>query len=94
ATGYLTNPYATSECTEFPYSVADEYLRAMDIPIGEKWKYFGAFGAMAMMNGCCCTFSSTLCGSVGRRLVWSRCLGGLDSALIFGGWVVTKVMKK
>ncbi|PUU78320.1 hypothetical protein B9Z19DRAFT_983593, partial [Tuber borchii] len=31
-TGYHSKPSTTSECAYCPYSVADEYLRAMDIP--------------------------------------------------------------
>ncbi|PUU78334.1 hypothetical protein B9Z19DRAFT_904653, partial [Tuber borchii] len=49
-TGYLTKPSATSKCAYCPYSVADEYLHAMDIPTGGKWKYFRAFDAMTITN--------------------------------------------
>ncbi|PUU78328.1 hypothetical protein B9Z19DRAFT_1142917 [Tuber borchii] len=50
ATGYLTNRSAASECAYGPCSVADECLHTMETPIGCKWKYFGAFGAMTITN--------------------------------------------
>ena len=94
ATGYLTNPSATSECGYCPYSVADEYLRAMDIPLGGKWKYFGAFGAMTITNWMLLYFFVYTVRIRGWTFGMVPLFRWIGFGINFPMWVAGKVMRK
>jgi len=93
-TGYLTNPSATSQCAYCPYSVADEYLRAMDIPIGGKWKYFGAFGAMTITNWMLLYFFVYTVRIRGWTFGMVPLFRWIGFGINFPGWVVRRIMRK
>jgi ATP-binding cassette, subfamily G (WHITE), member 2, PDR len=50
ATGYLTNPDATSNCGYCQYSSGVDYMRTLNIEPKDKWGYFGIFLGFCFSN--------------------------------------------
>jgi ATP-binding cassette subfamily G (WHITE) protein 2 (SNQ2) len=50
ATGYLTNPDATTSCGYCQYSSGAEYMLTLNIEPKDKWRYFGNFLAFYISN--------------------------------------------
>ncbi|KAI9051036.1 hypothetical protein LZ554_005144 [Drepanopeziza brunnea f. sp. 'monogermtubi'] len=50
ATGYLTNPDATTNCGYCQYSSGVDYMRTLNIEPRDKWRYFGVFLAFCISN--------------------------------------------
>ncbi|KAK5652623.1 hypothetical protein OQA88_10216 [Cercophora sp. LCS_1] len=48
--GYLVNPNATTDCQYCPYRNGDEYLGALGIEQGHKWRDFGIFLVFCFSN--------------------------------------------
>jgi hypothetical protein len=48
--GYLISPNATFDCGYCPYKDGQEYMKTLNVGVGEKWKCFGVFLAFVIVN--------------------------------------------
>ncbi|KUJ20545.1 uncharacterized protein LY89DRAFT_705425 [Mollisia scopiformis] len=83
ATGYLTNPDATTDCGYCQYSSGTEYMATLNISPKDKWGYFGIFLGFCVSNWALVYFFIYTVRIRGGVLGLGRCLGGWERWL---GW--------
>ena len=48
--GYLVDEGATGSCAYCPYASGEEYIRTLNVDVGDKWRNFGVFLAFCVSN--------------------------------------------
>ncbi|PWY82966.1 ABC drug exporter AtrF [Aspergillus heteromorphus CBS 117.55] len=81
--GYLVQPNATSDCEYCPYANGSQYMHALNVHDGDKWRCFGIFLAYVIINWFLVYFM-IYCARVRG---WSFGMGYVFGALgaVFGG---------
>ncbi|KAL2067303.1 hypothetical protein VTL71DRAFT_1727 [Oculimacula yallundae] len=78
ATGYLTNPDATSDCGYCQFKSGIEYMATLNIEPKDKWRYFGIFLAFCISNWALVYFFIYTVRIKGWSFGFGRLFGGLN----------------
>jgi ATP-binding cassette subfamily G (WHITE) protein 2 (SNQ2) len=81
ATGYLTNPDATSNCGYCAYANGVEYMRTLNVEPNDKWRNFGIFLAFCISNWALVYFFIYTVRIKGWSFGFSTLFGGLGKLM-------------
>ncbi|KAM3071184.1 ATP-binding cassette transporter snq2 [Clarireedia jacksonii] len=94
ASGYLTNPDATSNCGYCPYSNGVEYMRTLNVEPSDKWRNFGIFLAFCISNWALVYFFIYTVRIRGWSFGFATIFGGLGKLMGRAKGAFTKKGKK